>query len=85
MLMIWRFSLVRLLPGPAIALAVAWALDLGGPARAVLILQSAMPVAVFNYLFAQLYRREPEAVAGMIVLSTLLSFLTLPLLLAWLI
>jgi predicted permease len=36
---------------------------------------------VFNYLFAQLYRREPAEVAGMIVLSTLLSFVLLPLLL----
>ncbi len=33
-----------------------------------------MPVAVFNYLFAQLYRREPAEVAGMIVISTLISF-----------
>ena len=36
-----------------------------------------MPVAVFDYLFAQLYRREPAEVAGMIVISTVLSFATL--------
>jgi malate permease and related proteins len=47
----------------------------------VLAIQSAMPVAVFNYLFAQLYRREPAEVAGMIVISTLISFVTLPALL----
>ncbi len=78
-------SLVRLLGGLAVGLAVAWALDLPQPGRGVLILQAAMPVAVFSYLFADLYRREPAEVAGMVVTSTVLSFITLPLLLllAW--
>ena len=40
-----------------------------GVARAVIILQSAMPVAVSNYLFAQLYQREPEEVAGMVLID----------------
>jgi predicted permease len=74
-------SLVRLLAGAAIGFGIGWALGLSEVARGVLAIQSAMPVAVFNYLFAQLYRREPAEVAGMIVLSTLLSFVLLPLLL----
>jgi hypothetical protein len=74
-------SLVRLLPGAAIGFGVGWALGLPEATRGVLAIQSAMPVAVFNYLFAQIYRREPAEVAGMIVLSTLLSFALLPLLL----
>jgi len=41
-------------------------------------LQSSMPVAVFNYLLALRYQREPGEVAGMVVLSTLLSFVMLP-------
>ena len=40
-----------------------------------------MPVAVFNYLFALQYDNQPEEVAGTVVLSTALSFLTLPALL----
>jgi predicted permease len=40
-----------------------------------------MPVAVSNYLFAQLYDRQPAEVAGMVLISTALSFATLPLLL----
>ena len=40
-----------------------------------------MPVAVFNYLLAARYDRHPDDVAGAILLSTLLSFATLPLLL----
>ena len=40
-----------------------------------------MPVAVFNYLLAQTYRQGADQVAAMVVISTVLSFLTLPLLL----
>ena len=74
-------SMLRIGGGAAIGAGVGWALGLDGTARGVLVIQSAMPVAVFNYLFAQLYKRAPEEVAGMIVLSTLLSFATLPVLL----
>jgi hypothetical protein len=37
-----------------------------------------MPVAVYNYLFALRYNRAPDEVAGIVVFSTLLSFLVLP-------
>lgn len=77
-------SLVRLLSGAGVGLGVGWLLGLGQPATGVLAIQSAMPVAVFNYLFAQLYRREPTEVASIIVLSTLISFATVPLLLLYL-
>ena len=49
----------------------------------MLMIQCAMPVAVFNYLFAQRYQREPEEVAGMVLMSTVISFVTLPALLWW--
>ncbi|MDE0172874.1 MAG: AEC family transporter [Defluviicoccus sp.] len=73
---------LRLAAGAAIGWGVAEAFGLGPVASAVVILQSAMPVAVSSYLFAQMYGREPEEVAGMVLVSTLLSFATLPLLLA---
>ena len=72
---------VRLGGGLAVGVVLAWALGFHGAARGVVIIQSAMPVAVFNYLFAQLYRRSPGEVAGAIVTSTAISFVTLPLLL----
>ena len=74
-------SAVRLLGGIAVGFGVAYAMGLTGAARGVLIIQAAMPVAVYNYLFAQFFGREPEQVAGMVILSTIASFLTLPLLL----
>ena len=54
-----------------------------GVARGVLIVECAMPVAVFNFLFAERYNNQPEEVAGMVVISTLMSFATLPFLLAF--
>jgi predicted permease len=72
------FSLVRVLGGFCLAVLVAGWFDLDGIERGVLILQSSMPVAVFNYLLALRFEREPGEVAGMVVLSTLLAFVLLP-------
>jgi len=74
-------SLMRLGMGFAVGLAVATALGLEDTAWGVTILQSAMPVAVFSYLFAVRYDRSPEEVASTVVISTVLSFASLPLLL----
>jgi predicted permease len=74
-------SVLRLVTGFGVSLGVTALLGLEGAARGVLIVQSTMPVAVFSYLFAVRYERKPEEVAGAVVISTLLSFLTLPALL----
>jgi len=78
---LWRGvvpSLARLGFGLAIGLAIAELLALEGAARGVLILESAMPVAVLNYLFAARYDRSPEEIAGLVLVSTAISFVTLP-------
>jgi predicted permease len=77
------FSLFRLGGGLAAALAVTALLGLDGPARGTVLIQSAMPTAVFNYLFALQYDNRPDDVAGIVLVSTVLSFATLPLLLAY--
>lgn len=74
-------ALSRLAIGLGVGLGVSWILDLGPLATGVVVLQSAMPVAVFNYLFALRYDRRPETVAGAVVLSSLIGFATLPALL----
>lgn len=73
-------ALMRLLMGFAISWALAEAFGFEGAMKGVLILQSTLPVAVFNYLFAARYETDPETVAGAVVLSTVMSFATLPLL-----
>ena len=78
-------SVLKILGGGLVGLGVANALGLEGIAAGVLVLDCAMPVAVFNYMFAEKYGRSPTDVASVIVLSTLLSFGTLPLLLSFLI
>lgn len=75
---------LRLVLGFTVGYLVAGLLELQGAARGVLIVQSTMPAAVFNYILAFNYQREPEAVAGIVVSSTLMSLLTLPLLLWYL-
>jgi len=78
-------SIFRLALGVGVGVGVAEWLGLTGVARGVLIVDCAMPVAVFNYMMAERFGRSPTEVAGTVVLSTLLAFGTLPLLLAWLI
>ncbi|MBF0375274.1 MAG: AEC family transporter [Alphaproteobacteria bacterium] len=75
---------LRLGIGLTVGLGVAWAFGLEGHSRGVVVLESAMPVAVFNYLFAQRWNQAPGEVAGAVLVSTLASFALLPVLLAFL-
>ena len=54
---------------------------LEGAMRGIIIIESTMPVAALNYLYAQMYDARPADVAGVIVVSTVISFATLPALL----
>jgi hypothetical protein len=64
-----------------VGIAISLAFGLTGVERGVVLVQSAMPVAVFNYLLAARYDRHPEDIAGAIVISTLVAFAALPALL----
>ncbi|MEK9971190.1 MAG: AEC family transporter [Ferrovibrio sp.] len=75
-------SALRLATGFAVGFGLSWLLGLEGAARGVFIIQCAMPVAVVNYIFAVRYNRDPQTMASLVVVSTLLSFATLPALLA---
>lgn len=75
-------SVLRIGLGTATGFGVAHLFGFTGAERGVLVIQSAMPTAVFNYLFANLFRTDPEVVAGVVLISTVLSYLTLPFLVA---
>jgi predicted permease len=64
--------------------AAAW-FGLDPIAAAVLIVQVATPVAVTSYLLAEKYGADAQPVAGLVVASTLLSVIYLPLILAFVI
>lgn len=74
-------SILRLGVGFSVGLGLATLFDLEGVERGVLILECSMPVAVFNYLIALRYERPYGQIAGTILVSTLLTFISLPLLL----
>ena len=69
---------LRLGLGFVIGVSVAEWFELTGTMRGVMIIETAMPLAVFNFLMAARYDRHPEDVAGAILVSTVVSFLTMP-------
>jgi predicted permease len=76
------FSLARVFGGLLLGYIVCLLMGLTGVSRSVVLLQSAMPIAVFNYLLALRYNRHPEEVAAMVLISTVIAFIGLPFLLA---
>lgn len=77
-------GVARVWGGAGIGLIVATVLGLEGAARGVLVLQCAMPVAVFAYLMAQRYDRSPRHIAALVLVSTLTALLSLPILVSYL-
>ena len=54
--------------------------DLSGFPAGVLLIQSAMPSAILNYLVGSMYspKKIVDSIASTIVTSTLMSFITIP-------
>jgi len=77
-------SLIKIGLGIAAGVGVSHLLGLTGPARGVVILQSAMPVAVTSYLLAERFKADGTAVSALVVVSTLVSVAVLPVVLAFL-
>lgn len=76
------FSVMRLTMGALVGWGVATVMGMDGIERGVVVIESAMPVAIFNFLFARLYDNRPDEVAGMVLMSTVLSYVTLPIMVA---
>jgi len=75
-------SVIKLVACVGIAGLAGIAFGLDRTAFGVLVLQVATPVAVTSYLLAEKYGADAQAVAGLVVVSTLISVGALPLLLA---
>ena len=73
-------SLTRMIIGPLIGISLIAFFDLNGFAAGVLLIQCSMPSAVLNYLVASIYspKKIVDSVASTIVVSTLMSFITVP-------
>ena len=73
-------SITRMFIGPVIGLLLIYYFNLSGFAAGVLLIQCSMPSAVLNYLVGSIYspKKIVDSVASTIVVSTLMSFITLP-------
>jgi predicted permease len=74
------FSFLRVIIGPLIGFGVICYFDLSGFPAGVLLIQSAMPSAILNYLVGSMYspKKIVDSIASTIVTSTLMSFITIP-------
>ena len=73
-------SITRMFIGPLIGIGLIWFFDLEGFAAGVLLIQCSMPSAVLNYLVGSIYspKKVVDSVASTIVVSTVMSFITIP-------
>src|SRR5690349_11571647 len=75
---------ISLLVAPFVALGLAWAVGLSGPARQGAVILSSMPVAVITTILALEFDLAPEFVTSAVFVSTVASPLTLVPLIAYL-
>ena len=71
---------VRVIIGPVIGFGLIKFLNLNGFFAGVLLIQSAMPSAILTYLIASMYspKKIVDNISSMIVVSTLMSLITIP-------
>lgn len=77
-------ALVRILGGFAAANVAVNLIGAEGVNRQVLLLYGALPAAVVNFILTEKYRQNPALAASIVVISTFISFFTIPIVL-WLI
>ena len=75
-------SVIKLIISVVIAWFVGRWFGLNDVAFGVLVVQIATPVAVTSYLLAQKYGADANEVAGLVIVSTVLSVIAIPILLA---
>ena len=73
-------SIGRVIIGPVIGFFIIKLFNLSGFAAGVLLIQCSMPSAVLTYLVGSMYspKKIVDSVASMIVVSTVMSFITIP-------
>ena len=70
----------RVIIGPIIGIILIKIFNLSGYAAGVLLIQSSMPSAILTYLIASMYSPKEivDSISSMIVVSTLMSLITIP-------
>lgn len=78
------FGGLRIFLGFSFGLLIVRILNIEGLIADVIILQASMPPAIFNFVLAEKYNQNSQAVASIILAGTLISVVTLPLIVAYL-
>ena len=78
-------SISKIMIGTSAGIVVGYQFSLPYEAFAVLVIQMSMPVAVTSYLLAEKYGADANAVAGLVVVSTLITVAISPILLTFLV
>jgi predicted permease len=76
-------ALLRICGGFAAANIAVMLLGAGGVNRQVLLLYGCLPSAVINFVLTEKYRQDPALAASIVVLSTLISVITVPIVFWW--
>ena len=73
-------SIARVILGPVVGLLLIKYFNLEGFAAGALLIQCSMPSAVLTYLVGSIYspKKIVDSIASMIVVSTVMSFITVP-------
>lgn len=83
----WKIGLIGAIVSPVsgliFALPIGYLLNLSDIQYAMLIVFSALPPAVLNYMVAERYNQQPRQVASIVMLGNLGSIIVIPLVLAF--
>jgi predicted permease len=77
-------SVLRMGGGLATGILAIWLFNIGGLNREIILIYSIMPSAVVNVIISKKYDADPELVASTVLLTTAVSLVTIPLMLAYL-
>ena len=74
------YSFVRVIIGPSVGLIFVKIFNISGVEAGVMFIQASMPSAILTYLVAKIYspKKISDSIASTVALSTLLSFITIP-------
>lgn len=75
-------AVYRSLAAPLCGFATVGLLGLEGVSRGIVLVQASMPIAVISFMLAEQYDNRPRAAASLVLLTTLLSLLSIPAMLA---
>jgi malate permease and related proteins len=73
-------SIARVILGPIVGISLIQYFNLEGFAAGALLIQCSMPSAILTYLVGSIYspKKIVDSIASMIVVSTVMSFITIP-------